>query len=473
MSTRNYSMSLHKVFFDKIGHFSFDRRMENLPTSETLISSLQRQLGLTPNGSESEVWIGSDLYGQVFNSDRRDLIAKIFQNELSSPVSAKGVAEKQSTNSAYKYREYIKPVVPAVAGYVHSARPGLGAGSPWNPGRWLLEELTHGFDNLETYKAFVLKLANSLKVLDQDKHELALFLRNSTKPYDFEINEKLIEESWHNNNKRTQYDWNVSILHQRHVQLINYVIDVKNDYSRYRWFLFLDAVLRLFSTISSLWRLKQPSHFISCLEDDILFHCDSMSKEIVRYGETRITIVKGGIQDYIIKYLQIFHICQNLGINASKISTNSLFSLISLRATPSLLRECELSALQTIRSYKSEFDFNASSTLKNVKEFLEYVGIQKPDYSFKTVDYTYHYQKEGRDYKFAFSDALLVILVKYINSLKSIEFTSVDFVENLAGLGVKIDYSHFSMGTLGKSLHRLGLVEELSDSDSGMIFRAI
>jgi len=170
-----------------------------------------------------------------------------------------------------------------------------------------------------------------------------------------------------------------------------------------------------------------------------------MSNDIVRYGETRIKIVKGGIQDYIIKYLQIFHICQNLDISASKISTNSLFNLISPRATSSLLRDCELNALHTIRSYKSEFDFNASSTLKNAKEFLEYVGIQKSDYSFRTVDYTYHYEKEGRDYKFAFSDALLVILVKYINSIKSSEFTSVDFVDNLAGLGVKIDYSHFSM----------------------------
>ena len=70
-------MSLHENYFNKVGHFSLDRRMENLPTSETLISSLQRQLGLTNNSSESEVWSTSDLYESIFDAKRKDQIAKI------------------------------------------------------------------------------------------------------------------------------------------------------------------------------------------------------------------------------------------------------------------------------------------------------------------------------------------------------------------------------------------------------------
>jgi hypothetical protein len=465
-------MNLHDKYFDKIGHFSLDRRMENLPTSETLMASLQRQLGLTKNGSESDVWSESDLYELIFESSRRDQIAKIFQNELSSPVSNKVLANKRNSASPFAFREYIKPIVPFVAGHIHSARSSLGTGSPWNPGRWLLEELTFGFETFEEYHSFSIKLADALKVNDTDKHELALYIRNSTKHFDFQINEKIITDSWNGNTKRNQFGWHVSDLHRNFIQLIHFVIDIKNEYSRYRWFLFLDAVLRLFSTISTLWRFKQTSHFIKCIEHSYEFNTFLLCTEIVKYGETRTKIVKSGIQEYIIKYLQIFHLCNDLSIDAHGYSSEDLFHLIKRNINSDTLRISEINSLKVIRDFKSEFDLK-TSTLKNAKEFLEYVGVQKQDYSYKTVDYTYHYEKTGRDYRFAFGDALLIILVRYINKIKQSEITSTDFVETIAGLGIQIDYSEFSLGTLGKALQRLGLVEELSDSDSGMIFRAI
>lgn len=468
----SYSMSLHDNFFNKVGHFSLDRRMENLPTSETLISSLQRQLGLTNNSSESEVWSTSDLYELIFDSKRNDQIAKIFRDEFSSPMSKKVLADKQNPTSSHIFREYVKPIIPIIAGNVHSARSGSGKSSPWNPGRWLLEELTFAFNNFEDYNFFVSKLAEAFKVSDQDNHELALYIRNSAKHFVIDINEKVIDESWKNNKKRNQFGWGTSQLHQNYVNLINYVLDIKNEYSRYRWFLFLDAVLRLFATISTLWRFKQTSQFIRCLEESKLYEDYLSFNNVVNYGESRTKIVKIGIQEYMIKYLQIYHICNTLKIDAPTKFTSELFKVISNNITPEMLRDTEVSALQTIRENKSEFHLK-ESTLKNSKEFLEYVGIQKPDFSFKTMDYTYHYEKSGGEYKFAFGDALLVILVKYVGGMKSNEFTSIDFVGSLNGLGVKIDYSEFSMGTLGKALLRLGLVEELSDSDSGMIFRAV
>ena len=465
-------MSLHENYFNKVGHFSLDRRMENLPTSETLISSLQRQLGLTNNSSESEVWSTSDLYESIFDAKRKDQIAKIFRSEFSSPMSKKVLADKQNSSSTHIFREYVKPIIPVIAGNVHSARSGSGKGSPWNPGRWLLEELTFAFDDLEEYKLFVFKLAEAFKVSDQDNHELALYIRNSTKYFTIEINEKVIDESWSNNKKRNQFGWGASQLHQNYVSLINYVLDLKNEYSRYRLFLFLDAVLRLFATISTLWRFKQTNQFISCLEESKIYDGFLSLTHVVNYGESRTKIVKFGIQDYMINYLQIYHICNALKIDATTKLTSELFNHISSNITTEIIRENKVKALRTIHEHKSEF-YLKESTLKNSKEFLEYVGIQKPDFSFKTMDYTYHYEKSGGEYKFAFGDALLVILVKYVGGIKSNEFTSIDFVESLNVLGVKIDYSEFSMGTLGKALVRLGLVEELSDSDSGMIFRAV
>jgi len=109
-------MSLHENYFNKVGHFSLDRRMENLPTSETLISSLQRQLGLTNNSSESEVWSTSDLYESIFDAKRKDQIAKIFRSEFSSPMSKKVLADKQNSSSTHIFREYVKPIIPVIAG---------------------------------------------------------------------------------------------------------------------------------------------------------------------------------------------------------------------------------------------------------------------------------------------------------------------------------------------------------------------
>ena len=86
-------MSLHTEYFDEIKHFSLDRRMENLPTSETLIASLMRQLGLSSNNTEGEVWPSSDLFHQLFKVYDFETISKVFRSELSSPISIKALKE--------------------------------------------------------------------------------------------------------------------------------------------------------------------------------------------------------------------------------------------------------------------------------------------------------------------------------------------------------------------------------------------
>ena len=115
-------------YFDKIKHFSLDRRMENLPTSETLIASLMRQLGLSGNNKEAEVWPSEDLFHQLFKSDDVQRISKVFRSELSSPVSKKALKER---DGRFKFREYVKPIIPSVAALTHSPRGGAGR-SPWN-----------------------------------------------------------------------------------------------------------------------------------------------------------------------------------------------------------------------------------------------------------------------------------------------------------------------------------------------------
>ena len=465
-------MSLHNEYFDLVKHFSLNRRMENLPTSETLICSLQRQLGLTPNNNEKEVWQNDDLYSLVFDDESAKDISKIFREELSSPVSQKGAREQKIKSEKFEFREYIKPLIPDVAGYTHGARSGA-VGTPWNPGKWLLEELALAFNEFDEYEKFINELADAFDVKPDDGHPLATFLINSIPNREYSIKSQILNDSFYKTDKKSLFGWKSAEVHLQFVNLIRYVLKCKKQYSRYRWILFLDAVLRLFATVSSIWRFKTTVIFMDRLknkQDLLVFESPG---HLIGYGDTRVNIVRKGIQEYIVNYLQIHFLCKKLNIDPLRFTTEDLFRHLSNNVNSDMIQQSEKDAVQVARANKSEFELR-TSTLKNSKEFLEYVGVKKEDYEHKTVDYTFHYNKIGRDYKFAFGDSLLLILVKYSGQvLNNNQFTSSDFVKVISGLGIKINISEFSLGSLGENLLKLGVIEEISDSDSGMIFRTI
>ena len=464
-------MSLHTEYFDKIKHFSLDRRMENLPTSETLIASLMRQLGLSGNNKEAEVWPSEDLFHQLFKSDDVERISKVFRSELSSPVSKKALKE---LDGRFKFREYVKPIIPSVAALTHSPRGGTGKGSPWNPGRWLLEEFALAFDDYDKYLLFIRELSESLLVSKEDKHNLANYFTNALNSAQGSFDEKVVNESFDKYGRKSQFGWKPSSVHLEYVNLIRYVISIKQKSSRYRWVLFLDAALRMFATSASIWRFRSVVLFIESLENGDDFDMFSRTHGFVNYGATRTQIVKDGLKEYILSYLTLFYLCEQIGLDPVRYTTANLYDF--LKSHSSIIEDLDKArkkAVSTVKGFSSEFSLK-SSTLKNSKEFLEYVGVKKEDYSFFTEDYTFHYKKTGRDYRYYFSDTLLILLVNYVGDrIEKRQFTSSDFVHVLSNFGIQINFSEFSQGSLSKDLLKLGLVEELSDSDSGMIFRAL
>ena len=82
-------MNLHSEFFNTVEHFSFDRKMENIPTSEVILASLIRQLGLSDNQSESNVYLSHNLYSSLYHESRSAQIQEICRRELTTPVSSK------------------------------------------------------------------------------------------------------------------------------------------------------------------------------------------------------------------------------------------------------------------------------------------------------------------------------------------------------------------------------------------------
>ena len=463
-------MSLHTEYFDEIKHFSLDRRMENLPTSETLIASLMRQLGLSSNNTEGEVWPSSDLFHQLFKVDDVERISKVFRSELSSPISKKALKE---LDGRFKYREYVKPIIPAIASMTHSPRGGTGKGSPWNPGRWLLEEFALAFDDYEKYLLFVQELSQSLLVSKDDKHDLANYFTNALNSEQGSFDEKVVIESFDKYKRKSQFGWKASSIHLEYVNLIRFVISIKQKSSRYRWVLFLDAALRMFATSASIWRFRSVVLFIESIRDGDDFNMFSRTNGFIKYGATRTQIVKDGLKEYILSYLTLFFMCEKLGLDAVRYTTPDLYDFLKSHTSSEDLDKARKKAVSTVKGFSSEFSLR-SSTLKNSKEFLEYVGVRKEDYSFSTEDYTFHYKKIGRDYRYHFGDTLLILLVNFVgDSMGKSQFTSSDFVHVLSRLGIQINFSEFSQGSLSKDLLKLGLVEELSDSDSGMIFRAL
>jgi hypothetical protein len=463
-------MSLHTEYFDKIKHFSLDRRMENLPTSETLIASLMRQLGLSSNNREGEVWPSSDLFHQLFKTDDVERISKVFRSELSSPISKK--AQKE-LDGRFKCREYVKPIIPSIASMTHSPRGGTGTGSPWNPGRWLLEEFALAFDDYENYLLFVRELSESLLVSKDDKHDLANYFTNALKSAQGSFDEKVVIESFDKYKRKSQFGWKASSIHLEYVNLIRFVISIKQNSSRYRWVLFLDAALRMFATSASIWRFRSVTLFIESIENGDDFNMFSRTHGFIKYGATRTQIVKDGLKEYILSYLTLFFLCEQFGLDAVRNTTPDLYDFLNSNSSIEEVDKARKKAVSTIKGFSSEFSLR-TSTLKNSKEFLEYVGVRKEDYSFSTEDHTFHYKKMGRPYRYQFGDTLLILLVNYVGDrMGKSQFTSSDFVHVLSRLGIQINFSEFSQGSLSKDLLKLGLVEELSDSDSGMIFRVL
>lgn len=472
-------MNLHSEFFNTVEHFSFDRKMENIPTSEVILASLIRQLGLSDNQSESNVYLSHNLYSSLYHESRSAQIQEICRRELTTPVSSKIFQWKNEGREAVKYREDIRAFTPQLAGHIHGVRAGVGS---WNPGMWFIEEIALGFSCIEDCRDFLRQLGDALDVqLTVDGEDpLAQFFK-------FSLKENLLKDEWKtrlqklheapsSKRRREIFGWKGVPLHAEYVKVFRFLIGNKHNYTRYQWLQMIVSVLRLFASTTTLYRLALPGHFVNALREGRDFASVWQHKEVVCYRNDRKRIVEGGIQKYIIDYMTICLAIQQVGIkNVNQLSTKDVFNCLACEDIDfNILRD---EAWKIVReSYQKEFELK-TSTFKNIRELLEYVGRKGEDESRLAVDFSYHFRKHrdsGGVFKLLFGDALLYVLALYAGEKeKSKSFNSEKFNEALLSLGVELKMSEYSLEGMRDRLLNLGLVEESSDSDSGLMFRLI
>ena len=472
-------MNLHSKFFDTVEHFSFDRKMENIPTSEVILASLIRQLGLSDNQSESNVYLSNNLYTSLYHESRSDEIQKICRKELTTPVSSKIFQWKREGREAVRYREDIRAFTPQLAGHIHGVRAGGGS---WNPGMWFIEEIALGFSCIEDCQDFLRQFGDALDVQLTGEREdpLAQFfnfsLRENLRQNDWETRLHKLHGAPSSKRRREIFGWKELPLHAEYVKVFQFLIGNKYNYTRYQWLQMIVSILRLFASTTTLYRLSLPGHFIDALEKGRDFASVWQHKEVVRYRNDRKQIVEDGIRKYIIDYMTICLAIQQVGIkNANQLSTEEVFKCLALGDINFKILRDEVWKIVR-ESHEKEFELK-TSTFKNIRELLEYVGRKGEDESRLAVDFSYHFRKHGKRggvFKLLFGDALLYVLALYAGEKeKSKSFSSEKFNEALLCLGVELKMSEYSLNGLRDRLLNLGLVEESSDSDSGLMFRLI
>ena len=154
--------NIHAEFITKLFLFDFERKPENLPTPETLLCSLYRQLELSSHQNEKEVWNNSEkLHSIIYKSSHQYNVVNLSSANFRI-ITEKLIASNKSKEQEIKNKKhlYLKPLVPEIASLSHSARI---SGNPWNPGAMILEEIFNGCSNLEEYEDF----QNKLKIILQ------------------------------------------------------------------------------------------------------------------------------------------------------------------------------------------------------------------------------------------------------------------------------------------------------------------
>lgn len=454
MSVENYIEELGLVYF------LFDRKPENLPTSEILISSLQRQLGLSSVGNEGFVYSeeNKDALRRLFNEGHLSDVDNVLRNNLRSTIHFS--ARKDYVK--YSHRHYSKPFIPEISSFVHASRAG---GNPWVPGRYILEELYLGAPSDQEYLDFVDEL-RSLFIINTDSSSediLAKFLQNSLKDPTSQSASPFDLKSLRTLSKKSMLKGHLQ-LHEFMYVNFRYILRLKSKMTRYRWLNFMEGYLRFFLYMTAIYRLNLP---VFCKKSLILKEETlNTSFTFVDYGESRQNINKNALINYVKDSLYLTEI---LSEPRRFNELNDFYKYCS-----NLEQNVDKIELKVIKHLQGKFkdDYNLKY-LKNINEFIDYIGIERKDSEKIVSDNTYFFKIQGRSYTFDFGKSLLFLFVNMCGMhLGDKTFSSSDFVSYMSQFGLNFEEKKFADITFLKRLKDLGVLLEMSDSESGVLLKS-
>lgn len=483
-------MSLYtKIIDQKVNLFSFTRVPENIPTPEVLISSLMRELKIQNlQTTEKNAWENSKKLKKLLESSDGSHAeipflkwSYIFENYTAS------IRSRDPNNKRSEYI-YFNPIVPEFAKYGHAAR---FKGNPWNPGGMLVEEIYLGCNTENEWKAIELKLNQALSV-DEEDDLWSRFIQNKTA----ELSELLTathdsienEEQTENYKFTPKFKERVSLLdtkpliNQTFVKQLNVLLDLKSKFSRHRWMSILQSYLRFGTFLLILNKLTYSVNFIDLLMNMSEYKEEDIFKATtVKLGDKRKELIEDRLVNYMYSNLQIALIT-DVDITAPEANIKDLFNHIKnkLFTRESDFKEINKVAMKKLHGeYKEDFRLSQNDTIKNIREFLEYVGRDR-SVNNKSINgdigYIYTIPKNSKSYVVEFGLGLtytLVLLAGQNTSSNNNTLTANEFMNFLKDFGLKLTSMDFNEGPLRNSLNELGLLMESPDSELGVSIKKI
>jgi hypothetical protein len=484
-------MSLYKEIIDQqIKLFSFTRVPENIPTPEVLISSLIRELKISKlNISETKAWSFSQELkaklrdkNRVFSEISFNKWSYIYENYTAS------IRSKDQTNNRDDYF-YFNPIVPAFAQFGHAAR---FKGNPWNPGGLLLEEMYLAFSNNIDWNNFQRKIHKSLEV-DENDDLWSRFLQLKTTELSniffpsIELNDDFndISSNYKFSGKfleRCSLTAAHPAINKVFVKYLEMLLDLKDKFSRHRWISILQSYLRFSTFLLVLNKLTYSVNLVDLLINKKNYDINAIFRTTeVKLGDKRKELIEDRIVGYLYSNLQL-SLLANLDVLNSNVDLNSMFNHISNRIESNQIdfATANSESMDYLHGkYKEDFRLTQNDTIKNIREFLEYVGRDR-SVNNKSVNgdigYIYTIPPNSKSYVVEFGLGLtytLVLLAGQSHSKNNDTLSANEFISFLSEFGIILTSKDFNEGPLRNSLNDLGLLLESPDSELGVSIKKI
>jgi hypothetical protein len=483
-------MSLYTDIIDeKVNIFSFTRVPENIPTPEVLISSLIRELKIQNiQTNEKNAWENSKKLKNLLNTSTKSHANIPFQKW--SYIFENYTASIRSRDRNNKRSEYIyfNPIIPEFAKYGHAAR---FKGNPWNPGGMLVEEIYLGCKSEMEWESIQLKLKIALSV-DEKDDLWSRFIQNKTSELSELIttihgeNEQLEQTKLYKFSPKfkerllildTKPQINITFVKQ-----LNVLLDLKSKFSRHRWMSILQSYLRFGAFLLILNKLTYSVNFIDLLINNSEYKEEDIFKTTkVKLGDKRKELIEDRLVNYMYSNLQIFLI-NDLVIKSAESKIKDIFYQIKKKlfnGETDLLEINSIAMKKLHGEYKEDFRFTKNDTMKNIREFLEYVGRDR-SVNNKSVNgdigYIYTIPKNSKSYVVEFGLGLtytLILLAGQNTPSINNTLTANEFINFLKDFGLELTSMDFNDGPLRNSLKNLGLLMESPDSELGVSIKKI
>jgi hypothetical protein len=272
------------------------------------------------------------------------------------------------------------------------------------------------------------------------------------------------------------------LINQTFVKQLNVLLDLKGKFSRHRWMSILQSYLRFGTFLLILNKLTYSVNFIDLLMNNSEYKEEEIFKATtVKLGDKRKELIEDRLVNYMYSNLQIFLI-NDLVINSTEATIKDLFYQMKNKISNGEIdfKEINKIAMNKLHGeYKEDFRLSQNDTIKNIREFLEYVGRDR-SVNNKSINgdigYIYTIPKNSKSYVVEFGLGLtytLVLLAGQNAPSNNNTLTANEFMIFLKDFGLELTSMDFNEGPLRNSLNELGLLMESPDSELGVSIKKI